>query len=110
MRTVFVVGKDQMGCGDKALGQKILGSCLRKLVNRSNVEAIVFYNTGVQLLLEGSPVAVEVGLLQEHGLELLPCKTCVEHFGIQDRLLVDRLSDMDEILSTIDAADKVVTL
>lgn len=99
-----------MGCGDKVLGQKILGSCLRKLVKRSDIEAIVFYNTGVQLLVDGSPVAVEIGLLQEHGFDLLPCKTCVEHFEIRDRLLVDRLSDMDEILSIIGAADKVVTL
>ncbi len=110
MKTVFVLNKAQMGSGDEALGRKILASCLRKLVSFDDLRAVVFYNGGVKLLTADSPVAVEVGLLQEKGIDLLACGTCVEHFGIADRLIVDGVSNMDEILKAIDEADKVVTL
>lgn len=110
MKTVFIVNKARMGSGDEALGQKILASCLRKLVDSPQLEAVVFYNGGVHLVADGSPVAVEVGLLRDRGVDLLACGTCVEHFGIKERLLIDGVSNMDEILAAIADADKVVTL
>ena len=110
MGTVFVVNRDQMGGGDVVLGRKILGSCLRKLLNWDDLDAVVFYNGGVKLVADGSPVAIEVGLLHEHGIDLLVCQTCVDHFALGERLLVDGVTNMDEILSTLRGADKVVTL
>lgn len=110
MGTTYILNTDQMGGGDRALGLEILASCLRKLVNRTDTDAIVFYNAGVKLLTESSPVATEISLLKRHGVELLPCGTCVGHFGLRDRLLTERVSNMDEILATIAAADKAVTL
>ena len=110
MGTVVVINSDQMGHGDRALGQKLLGTCLRKLANAGRVDAIVLYNAGVQLALRDSHVAVELGLLHEKGVDILPCGTCVDHFGIRDRLMVDHISNMDEILSMLHAASKVITL
>ncbi len=110
MKTVFVLNKAQMGSGDESLGRKILAACLRKLVNSKDLAAIVFYNGGVNLVTQGSPVAVEIGLLRDKGVDLLACGTCVEHFGIKDQLLLDGVSNMDEILAAIAEADKVVTL
>ena len=110
MGTIFVLNKAQMGSGDEALGRKILASCLRKLANSADLRAIVFYNGGVNLVTKASPVAVEIGLLREKGVDLLACGTCVEHFGTKDQLLLDGVSNMDEILAAIADADKVVTL
>jgi len=110
MKTVFVLNRDEMGSGDSALGRKILGTCLRKLTAFTGLEAVVMYNGGVRLATKQSPVAVELNALHENGVELLACGTCVEHFGLGDDLIVDRVSNMDEILATIRRADKVITL
>ena len=110
MGTVIVINNDQMGGGDRELGRKLLGTFLRKLVSFENLEAIILYNAGVRLAVEDSFATVELGLLHEAGVEILPCGTCVKQFGLEDRLFIDRISNMDEILATIQKADKVITL
>jgi len=110
MRTVFVLNRDQMGHGDAALGMKILGSCLRKLLHYDGLEAVVLYNSGVRLATKVSPVAVELSHLHDRGVEVLTCGTCVEFYGLQEDMIVDRVSNMDEILLAMRSADKVITL
>ena len=110
MKTVFVINNDQMGFGDRALGHKTLGTCLRKLLNFDGLEAIVLYNNGAKLATKGSPVAAELHLLDEKGIDLLVCGTCAEYYGISSQLIVDHPSNMDTILATLQSAEKVVTL
>jgi len=108
VKTVIVLNQDQMGHGSRELGQKILATFLRKLPSMQSATAIVFYNSGVQLLTETSPVLAELRELDEHGIDLMPCGTCVEHFGIT--VAAGHVSNMDAIVSEIAQADKVVTL
>ena len=93
MNTVIVLNHDQMGHGDAELGQKILGTFLRKLPSLREVSAIALYNSGVKLLTEGSPVLAELTMLEENGVDLHPCGTCVEHYGVE--LAVGEVSTMD---------------
>jgi intracellular sulfur oxidation DsrE/DsrF family protein len=110
MGFVLVINTDQMGHGDRELGHRLLGTCLRKLASADDLETIILYNAGVLLAVKESYAAVELRLLHERGAEVLVCGTCVDHFGIRDRLMVDRVSNMDEILATLRAAGKVITL
>ncbi|MFH0983147.1 MAG: DsrE family protein [Planctomycetota bacterium] len=110
MKTVLIVNNDQMGHGDAELGRKILGTCLRKLPRLARLDAVVFYNGGVKLATKTSPFVAELHQLHEHGVELLVCGTCVAHFGLQDQMVLERVSNMDEILAVLNAAEKVVTL
>ena len=110
MRTVFVFNNDQMGHGDEELGQKILRSCVRKASLCKDLDAVVFYNSGVRLMVKDSHAAAEMDILREKGVELLVCQTCVEHYGLGDQVAVDRVSNMDEILKALFAAEKVVTI
>lgn len=110
MSTVFVVNNSQMGHGDRQLGEKILGTCLRKLLNFPDLEAVVLYNSGVLLATKESAFAADLHQLDEKGVDVFPCGTCVEHYGVRDRLTVDRVSNMEEILATLAKADKVITL
>jgi hypothetical protein len=108
MRTVFVLARDQLGSGDRDLGQKVLATMLRKAPAAfPGLEAIVFFNQGVKLACEGSPVLVEIAQLHDAGVEILPCGTCLSHYGLQPK--VGQVSDMDTILREVAAAEKVVT-
>lgn len=108
MKTIILINQDQMGHGDQALGQKILGTFLRKSIVIEDLEAILFYNTGTRLLDRSSPVLGEMSLLEERGVELLPCGTCVEALGVD--LAVGQLSNMDELVREMNRAEKVITL
>lgn len=108
MRTVVVINQDQMGHGDRDLGRKILGTFLRKAVALHGLDAIVLFNSGVKLLAKDSPVLAEFTLLAERGIDVVPCGTCVQHFGME--VAVGKVSDMDAIVRELAAAEKVITL
>jgi selenium metabolism protein YedF len=107
---LIVINSDHMGSGHEDLGKKLVRSCLRKFLNSHDLEVIVFYNAGAKLATKDSPVADELRTLQQAGVDLLVCGTCVDFYDIADDLLVDRQSNMEEIVKALHAADKVVTL
>ena len=109
MRTVVVLRENGMGHGDEALGHKILGAFLRKVSGAvEGLEAIVLYNSGVQLLCGDSPFVADFHQLEENGVDVLACGTCLEHLGLEAR--TGTVSNMDEILREMAKADKVITL
>jgi len=75
-----------------------------------NLEAIVFYNSGVKLLTKSSFVLQPLVALQEQGIDLIACGTCVKHFGLDDQIDVGQIGTMDGILSNLERAEKVITL
>jgi intracellular sulfur oxidation DsrE/DsrF family protein len=108
MKTVLVLNNDQMGQGDKTLGQKILATFLRKSPVMKDLAAIVLYNNGVKLVVAGSPVLSELTQLHEAGVELRPCGTCLDYYQLKSA--VGHASNMDEIIRELDQAERVITL
>lgn len=110
MKTVLALNHDALGHGDHALGQKVLGTFLRKAIAFKNLHAILMYNGGVKLAAEGSPVMTELRQLHENGVDIMPCGTCVDHYGLREKIAVGRISNMDELIGEMDKAAKVITL
>ncbi|MGC6488566.1 MAG: DsrE family protein [Planctomycetota bacterium] len=108
MDTIVVLNKDQMGHGDRGLGQKVLGTFLKKSVALRGFTAIVFFNSGVRLVAADSPVLAELRMLEERGVDIVPCGTCLAHYDVTPQ--VGAVSDMDTILRELDRAAKVITI
>jgi selenium metabolism protein YedF len=109
--TVIVVHAETMGRGDDALGAKILGGCLRTLASvEPKPGAVIFYNAAVKLLAPGSPHLEALRALDDAGVDLLACVTCLEHFALTERLALGQVSNMREIVQRTLAAAKVITL
>lgn len=108
MDTIVVLNKDQMGHGDRDLGQKVLGTFLKKSIALKDFTAIVFFNSGVKLVGEGSPVLAELQILEERGVDVVPCGTCLNHYGVEPK--VGEVSDMDTIVQELSRAAKVITI
>jgi hypothetical protein len=108
METVVFCNQDQMGHGDRALGQKVLATFLKKSISLPGFSAILFVNSGVKLVAPGSPVLAELQSLEERGVDMVPCGTCLQHYGITPA--VGKVSDMDTILREMARAEKVITL
>ncbi|MFN3244972.1 MAG: DsrE family protein [Planctomycetota bacterium] len=108
MDTIVVLNKDQMGHGDRDLGQKVLGTFLKKSIALTDFTAIVFFNSGVKLVAADSPVLAELQLLEERGVDIVPCGTCLAHYEVEPR--VGAVSDMDSIVQELNRAAKVITI
>jgi selenium metabolism protein YedF len=111
MHTVIVISADTLGRGNDELGAALMASFLRKLWIEPNKPAtVLFYNSGVRLLAADAPALDALDGLQRAGVDLVACGSCVSFFALRDSLAAGRVSDMQEIVQTIMAADKVVTL
>ncbi len=109
--TVVIVSGESMGRGDDALGAKLLGSYLRTLAATDpKPDAIVLYNAAVKLLAPGSAHLEALGQLEDAGVDLLACVTCLEFFALTDSLARGSVSNMREIVQRTMAASKVVTV
>lgn len=108
MSTVLVLARAQMGDGDRNLGQKILGTFLRKAPALEGLRSILFYNDGVRLVADGSPVLAELRMLEDRGVDLVPCGTCLDFHGLEPR--VGKVGSMDQIVHEMGRAAKVIAL
>lgn len=108
---VLTAPSDEMGRGDPELGQLLIRAFFHTLCEvQPTPDTIVFFNTGVRLSCEGSPVLDDLRALLDQGIEILSCGTCLGHLGLREALAVGRVSNMYEIAETILRASKVVSL
>jgi intracellular sulfur oxidation DsrE/DsrF family protein len=99
---VFLIGSESIGRGDDDLGYEILMSMLKTLAEREDRPmAVVFWNTAVKLLTEGSPAVPHLKTLEEKGVQLLAGQLCVKELELTGKMAVGKLATMDEILDLI---------
>lgn len=108
-KTVVAITSDRMGSGDDELGAKLMISFFRTLVLLEPApSAVVFYNAGVKMALDDSPVLEHIRELAERGVHIYLCTTCINHFGIKERLPVGSFSDMYQIMNVLKDADHII--
>ena len=108
---VIIVNADHMGRGDEELGAKLLANFLRTLAAIDpKPDAIVFYNSAVKVLGPASASVESLKQLEDAGVDLLACITCLEFFALTEKIQVGHVSNMREIGQLLMAAEKVVTL
>lgn len=110
-QTVYVLHAEGMGRGDDALGAKLTGAFLRTVAAVDpKPDALIFYNAAVRLLAPGSPHLEALRALDDAGVDLLACVTCLEHYELTGRMALGQVSNMREIVQRTAAAAKVITL
>lgn len=108
MKTVIVLGSDRMGQGDDALGARILKTFLQKSIAFRELDGLLLYNGGVRLVAADSHVLAELTMLEEDGVDIVPCGTCLKALGVEPA--VGRVGSMDGILQAMEDADKVLRI
>ena len=109
--TAFLFTHFGLGDAPDELQQKLV-SVMLTLLNQSNElpKRMLFYTEGVKLVCEGSPVLEPLKALQAKGVELVICQTCLNFYGLADKVQVGIVGGMPDILQTLLQADKVITL
>lgn len=111
MRTVLVFTRNGMGEAPEGLQQTLAVKFLSLAAQAEEKPTkILFYTEGVTLVCEGSPVLQWLRIMEEGGVELIVCSTCLEYFGLIDKVRVGKVGGMPGILAALQEADKVVSL
>lgn len=108
---VLTIPSEYMGRGDEELGNILIRAFFHTLgETQPSPEIIVFFNSGVKLTIEGSPVLEDLRALSDKGIQILVCGTCLNHYEIKDKVAVGEVSNMYSIAEVLLQAGKVVSL
>jgi hypothetical protein len=106
-----LITRDGMGTADPALAHKLAGSFLDLLDLEDRLPgSICFYADGVKLACAGSPVLETLAGLAARGVRLIVCSTCLQFFGLEDRLQVGEAGNMRQIQAAMWDAAKVLPI
>lgn len=107
--TVIVIASDRMGEGNDELGKVLIKGFIFAVTQLEELpKTILFYNGGATLTTEGSESLADLKLLEEQGVEILTCGTCLDYYGLKDKLCVGNVTNMYTIVETMNAADKII--
>ncbi|MGD0610430.1 MAG: DsrE family protein [Anaerolineales bacterium] len=107
---VIIFKNNGMGItGEQPLKDKLTKTFLTLTKQNPNLpRAICFYTEGVKLACEGSPVLEELRSLEAGGVHLILCQTCLDYFGLEDKVQVGIVGGMGDIIATMWQADSVI--
>ncbi|HNX24919.1 MAG TPA: sulfurtransferase-like selenium metabolism protein YedF [Spirochaetota bacterium] len=108
-KSIIVFSSNKMGKGDDELGAILMKAFIHTITTLDNApSALLFYNSGVLLAADESGVTDDLQVLSEKGVELLVCGTCVNYFKITDKIKIGTVSNMFDILNTMNKASRII--
>ncbi len=108
-KTVVVISADHMGEGDSELGGILLKGFIFALTQQEHLPStILFYNGGARVTCEGSASLDDLKNLASLGVEILTCGTCLNHYGLTDKLAVGEVTNMYVITEKQMQADLIL--
>lgn len=106
---VVVVSSDRMGTGNDELGKVLIKGFIFAVTQLDTLpKAMLFYNGGVTLTTEGSPALEDLKSLEAQGVEIMSCGTCLDYYGLKDKLAVGSVTNMYNIVETQAKAARVI--
>jgi selenium metabolism protein YedF len=110
-KILVMCATDRIGFGDDVLGSKLMVNFLRTLKEMGGeLWRLVFVNNGVKLAIDGSEVLADLKAYESAGLKILVCGTCLDHFNILEKKQVGETTNMLDIVTAMQLADKVINL
>ena len=107
--TVVAISSDKMGIGADDLGKSLLKAFVFALTQQDQLpKTVLFYNGGASLTCDGSPMLDDLKALEAQGVEIKTCGTCLNYYGLTDKLKVGEVTNMYDIVETLAKASKVV--
>jgi selenium metabolism protein YedF len=107
--TVVAIDTAAMGRGDDELGKTLMKGFIYALSQLEELpKTIIFYNGGAHIPIEGSVSVEDLKSMEAQGAEILTCGTCLNFYGLTERLAVGQVANMYTIAEKLNAADKVI--
>ena len=108
-KMVVVLSSDKMGEGDDELGKVLIKGFIYAITQLDKLpKAVLLYNSGVKLSSEGSDSIEDLKALEEKGVEILSCGTCLNFYNLTDKLQVGKVTNMYSIVEELAGATNVI--
>lgn len=106
---VIAIGSEKMGCGDEKLGKNLMKAFIYS-VSQAEVhpKTMLFFNGGAHLTCEGSLSLEDLNNLKELGVNIKTCGTCLDFYGLKDKLKIGDVTNMYDIVTTMEEASLVI--
>ncbi len=106
---LVVISSSYMGNGDDELGAALMKAFIFALTQQDELpSAILFYNGGARLTCESSPALEDIRSLEAQGVEIMTCGTCLNHYGLSDKLKVGSVTNMYAIAEKMLGAGLII--
>lgn len=106
---VVAISSGVMGEGNDELGEILIKGFLYALSQQDHLpRTLLFYNGGAALTCEASPSLTDLKSLEAQGVEILTCGTCLNFYGLTEKLQVGTVTNMYTIAEKLMQADLVV--
>jgi len=110
-KIMVMCATDRIGYGDDTLGLKLMVNFLRTLNEMGDeLWRLVIVNNGVKLAIDSSEVLEDLKNYEKEGLKVLVCGTCLDHFSLLERKQVGETTNMLDIVTAMQLADKVISI
>lgn len=110
-KIMVMVASDCLGKGDDGLGGRLMVNFIKTLKEMgSELWRLVFVNNGVKLTIDTSEVLDDLKSLEEQNIQILVCGTCLDHFDLLKRKQVGITTNMLDIVTAMQLADKVINI
>jgi selenium metabolism protein YedF len=108
---VVVITSDKLGQGSEELGKVLMKSYTYALTETSPLpKAVMFLNSGVKLTTEGSEVLGNIKKLEDSGVEIISCGTCLDYYKLKEKLQAGIVGNMYSIIEMMNSAGKVINI
>lgn len=106
---LVVISSDKMGEGAEELGASLMKAFVFALTKQDRYpKTILFYNGGARLTCEGSDSLEDLKYLESQGVEIFTCGTCLNFYGLTEKLAVGAVTNMYDIVEKMSTAGKII--
>lgn len=106
---VAALSANVMGAGDEKLGKALMKAFIFALTKQDYLpETILCYNSGAYLSCEDSDALEDLKFMASEGVNIMTCGTCLDFYGLKEKLAVGTVTNMYDIVETLENADTVI--
>ena len=106
---LVVLSGNVMGTGDPKLGTSLMKAFVFALTKQDQLpDTILCYNTGAYLTCEGADTLEDLKLLESEGVTVLTCGTCLDFYGLKEKLAVGGVTNMYDIVERMENAAQII--
>ena len=106
---LVVLSGNVMGTGDAKLGTSLMKAFVFALTKQDQLpDTILCYNTGAYLTCEGADTLEDLKLLESEGVTILTCGTCLDFYGLKEKLAVGGVTNMYDIVERMENAAQII--
>ena len=110
-KTLIMITNDVIGNGDRELGEKLMQNFLKTLSEMGDsLWRLVLLNEGVKLSVKDSPALPALTQLETMGVSILVCGTCLDYYSLLDKKGIGIITNMLDIVTSLQAADKIINI